>query len=164
MTRLLAEYFDTVYVEEMARYIISRTQEVLFEDLQDIAVLHAETINRKQAIANKLLFVDTDINITQSYAHYLFDKELEVQDRIKKANRCDLYLFLEPDCEYVQDGTRLPQAERDGLSQSHKQQLLQAGISYETIQGKDRHQRFEMAIHKVEEKMPASFISLPKLS
>jgi HTH-type transcriptional repressor of NAD biosynthesis genes len=118
----------------MARYLVSKTQEVLFEDLQDIAVLHAQAINKRTKIANKLLFVDTDINITKSYANYLFRQELTVDDRIEQANKFDLYLFLESDCSFVQDGTRLEQNERNKLSESHKQQLRKAGIQYEIIQ------------------------------
>jgi HTH-type transcriptional repressor of NAD biosynthesis genes len=133
LTRLLAEHFNTVYVEEMARYLVSKTQEVLFQDLQDIAVLHAQTINKRTKIANKLLFVDTDVNITKSYANYLFNKELKVDDRIHEANQFDLYLFLESDCTFVQDGTRLEQEQRAKLSESHKQQLRKAGIHYEVI-------------------------------
>lgn len=126
LTRLLAEKFTTVYVEEMARYIVSKTNEVIFEDLQAIANLHAQAITEKTMIANKLLFVDTDVNITQSYANYLFHKELKVDDRVQEANKFDLYLFLEPDCTFVQDGTRLEQDEREKLSESHKQQLRKA--------------------------------------
>lgn len=138
----------------MARYLVSKTQEVLFKDLQDIADLHAKTIIDRTKIANKLLFVDTDVNITKSYAHYLFDKELSVEDWIEKANTFDLYLFLASDCAYVQDGTRLEKNERNALSESHKKQLHKAGIQYETIHGKTRDERYLKAVQKIEEKFP----------
>ncbi len=136
----------------MARYLVSKTQEVLFQDLQNIAVLHAQTINQRTKIANKLLFVDTDVNITKSYANYLFNKELEVDKRIQEANSFDLYLFLEPDCAFVQDGTRLEQEERSKLSESHKTQLQKAGIVFETISGKTREERYQQAVKIIQEK------------
>lgn len=152
LTRLLAEYFDTTYVEEMARYIVSKTKEVVFQDLEAIAALHAQTITERTKIANKLLFVDTDLNITKSYAQYLFHQELHAEDWIEQANTFDLHLFLEPDCEYVQDGTRLDQDERLLLSENHKRQLLKAWIQFEVIKGKTRDERYQKAIAKIHEK------------
>jgi HTH-type transcriptional regulator, transcriptional repressor of NAD biosynthesis genes len=149
LTRLLAEHFDTMYVEEMARYLVSKTQEVVFEDLEKIAVLHAKTILERTRIANKLLFVDTDVHITKSYSSYLFNKELPVADWIEKANTFDLYLFLESDCLYVQDGTRLDQEERTTLSYYHKHQLRQAWIQFEVIQGKTWDERYQQAEQKI---------------
>ena len=149
LTRLLAEYFNTTYVEEMARYLVSKTQEVVFHDLQDIARLHAKSIIQRTKIANKLLFVDTDLNITRSYAKYLFNKDLSVETWVEEANQFDFYLFLEPNCSYVQDGTRLEETERNYLSDNHKKQLQKAGIQFETIQGSDRDDRYQQAIQKV---------------
>lgn len=151
LTRLLAEHFKTVYVEEMARHIVSKTSEVIFQNLQDIATLHAKTIIDKTKIANKLLFIDTDVNITKSYAQYLFHKELEVDDRVEKANACDLHLFLEPDCTFVQDGTRLDEDERGKLSENHKKQLQKAGVTLRYIHGKSREERYDKAVKTIEE-------------
>lgn len=151
LTRLLAEHFSTIYVEEMARYIVSTTKEVIFEDLQAITKLHAQTIVDRTKIANKLLFVDTDVNITKSYAHYLFGKELPTEQWIEQANTFDLYIFLEPTCAYIQDGTRLEQNERTQLSNSHKAQLRKAGIVYQTVSGADWDDRYRQAVRIVEQ-------------
>ena len=94
---------------------------------------------------DRLLFIDTDINITKSYSKYLFNKPLNVADWIEVANKADLYLFLEPDCEFVQDGTRLPDEERKKLSLFHKEQLKETGIAYFSIHG-NWNERLEKAI------------------
>ncbi|MFL5811363.1 MAG: AAA family ATPase [Flavisolibacter sp.] len=65
------------------------------------------------------------------------------------ANKAELYLFLENDCDYVQDGTRLTEAERDQLANFHKQQLKSAGINYRSITG-NWEERFKLACFEVE--------------
>lgn len=146
----LAQHFNTTYVPEMAREVIGKTDEVVFDDLMKIAILHAKTINEKIKEANKLLFCDTDVNITKSYSKYLFNKTLQTPDWINEANHFSLHIFLETDCPYVQDGTRLSPEERDILDEFHKQQLEQAGIYYLSVYG-DWEQRFEKSIEIIDE-------------
>ena len=96
-------------------------------------------------LANKILFIDTDITITRSYAAFLFNTSIDTADWINEANRFDLYLFLETDCPCVQDGTRLEAADREKLNTFHKQEFYKQGILYETITG-NWDQRFATAI------------------
>jgi len=135
LTEKLAQHFNTSFVPEMARDIIEKTSDVILEDLDKIALLHAQTILEKLPLANKLLFIDTDINTTISYASHLFSEKLFVPSWIAEANRSDLYLFLETDCEYVQDGTRVSEEEREALSLSHKEQFKKAGINLVFLSG-----------------------------
>ncbi|HYV94421.1 MAG TPA: AAA family ATPase [Chitinophagales bacterium] len=149
LTNRLAQYFNTVGVEEKAREVIEATRDCTEKDLIQIAELHANAILEKIKTANKLLFVDTDINITCSYSRFLFNKELKVPQWIEEANRFDLYLFLENDSPYIQDGTRLKKHERDLLNESHKKLLMEKGLSYITIDG-DWETRFRKAIEATE--------------
>ena len=135
ITEKLANHYNTTFVPEMARDIVEHSDTCTSMDLRLIATLHAKTILRKLPRANKLLFSDTDLNITRSYSKFLFRETLEVEQWIEDANRFDLYLFLETDCPYIQDGTRLIEFEREQLSTSHKQQLVDAGIDFVTIKG-----------------------------
>lgn len=135
LTEKLAKYFETCYVPEMAREIIEETEECTESHLIQIAELQAKTINEKVKIANKLLFVDTDLNITSSYSKYLFDKKLIVENWVEQANNFDIYIFLENDAQFIQDGTRLDKLRRDELNISHKKQLTDKGINYELVTG-----------------------------
>ena len=144
LTEKLAKHFNTVFVKEMARDVIETTDECTYEDLLKIAETHAKAIIEKQLIANKLLFVDTDLNITCSYSEFLFSRPLVVESWINEANCFDLYLFLEPDCEYIQDGTRLSEKERNRLSEHHKSFFKKKGISFITIDG-NWQDRFDQA-------------------
>ncbi|WP_315819116.1 AAA family ATPase [Paraflavitalea speifideaquila] len=150
LTEKLGQYFETAFVPEMAREVIETTEEVVFDDLLKIATLHAATINERLPLANKLLICDTDVNITKSYAQYLFHQPLLVPAWIDAANQFDLHLFLDTDCPYVQDGTRLSEAERNVLSGYHERQLQEMGIAYITISG-SWEQRFERAKEVIRE-------------
>lgn len=146
----LAKHFKTAFVPEMAREIIEKTVDCTFDDLHKIADLHAKTILSKISTADKLLFVDTDLIITKSYAQYLFNKELIVEQWIEEANQFDLYLFMEPDGEYIQDGTRLSVKERNELSNHHKTFFENAGVSVVSIYG-NWEERFRKAINIIEQ-------------
>lgn len=150
LTECLAKHFNTAFVPEMAREIIGKTDECIFDDLYKIADLHARAIQAQISLANKLLFVDTDLIITKSYSQFLFNRELIVEPWIEEANKFDLYLFMEPDCEYIQDGTRLSIKERNALSRYHKKAFENAGVSIISVNG-DWNERFKQAVDLVEQ-------------
>jgi len=150
LTAKLASHFNTNYVPEMGREIVEVTDNCTYEDLLRIASLHAKMILDKLSEANKLLFIDTDINITASYSEFLFNKKLAVEKWIESANQFDLYLFLEPDCEYVQDGTRLSVHMRNKLSEHHKKVFQDKGINFISIGG-DWGNRFVESCKIIEE-------------
>jgi HTH-type transcriptional repressor of NAD biosynthesis genes len=144
LAQKLAQYYDTVFVKEAAREIIGHTKECTYEDLLKIAFHQAKSILEQQTIANRFLFVDTEINITKSYANFLFSRELITEQWIEEANQCDLYLFLEPDCPHIQDGTRLNEDEKMHLDFFHKEQFRKAQINYISIAG-NWEERFTLA-------------------
>jgi|SRR6188474_94546 len=150
LTVKLASHFNTNYVPEMGREIVGVTDNCTYEDLLRIASLHAKKILDKLPGANKLLFVDTDVNITASYSEFLFNKKLKTEEWIEDANHFDLYLFLEPDCEHVQDGTRLSVEERNKLSEHHKKFFQSKEISFISIGG-NWENRFIEACKIIEE-------------
>jgi len=145
----LAAHYNTVFVSEAGREIVEKTEECSFNDLTKISELHAKKISEQISVANKLLFIDTDINITRSYASFLFNKKLPVSPWIEEMNAADLHLFLETDCPFVQDGTRISEVQRNHLSISHKKCLDEKGIKYFSITG-NWEQRFRTSCEIVE--------------
>jgi len=145
MTAKLATYFNTTYVPEMAREVIEETEDCTPKHLDQIAQLHARTINQKVAEANKILFVDTDVTITKSYARFLFNKELKVDDWIEEANNFDLYFYLNVAVPYVQDGTRLSETRRNELDVFHRKEMKKRKINYKELSG-NWEERFEEAV------------------
>lgn len=151
LTTRLASYYDTVYVEEAAREIVEETKLCSSENLYQIATTHTQNITAQISNANKLLFIDTDLNITKSYSLFLFNQELNTTSRQEEANKSDLYFFLETDCPFVQDGTRLNKEQRESLSYSHKNTLSNNRINYISING-NWEDRFKKAIEMINQK------------
>ena len=154
LTENLARYYKTLFVAEAAREIIGHANECTYDDLKRIAAKHASSIIEKQNFANRFLFIDTEITITKSYSVFLFNRELETEEWMEKANCCDLYIFLEPDCPHVQDGTRLEEREKLRLDFFHREQFKKAEINYVPVAG-NWNERFTLACKLIDE----SFLS-----
>lgn len=127
LTVNLAHRFCTNYVEEAGREISLRSGAdtlMLPEDYTDILLTHKQ--NEIEAIqhSNKLLFVDTDALVTLFYMGFLDDDATAPQkclaDGVDSVNNYDLILFLEPDVQFVQDGSRNVQIEREREKYSEK--------------------------------------------
>lgn len=150
LVKKLADYYKADFVAEAGRDLIEDSKQCVPKDLIAIAQTHAENILREQEKLNRLLFIDTDITITQSYSRFLFNQELNVDDWITAANACDLYLFLNNDVPFIQDGTRLHETERNMLHQSHLQAFKQSKIPFTLIHG-NWEQKFAQATKVIDE-------------
>jgi HTH-type transcriptional repressor of NAD biosynthesis genes len=152
LTKKLAHHYQSDFVSEAGRDIVDITEQCTWSDLENISVQHAKAILLKERELNKLLFIDTDITITQSYARFLFNKSLEVDNWIVEANKCDVYLYLSNDAPFVQDGTRLTLEERNRLHFSHINLLKEKNIAIEIITG-SWDERFQKAIDVLDNKL-----------
>jgi HTH-type transcriptional repressor of NAD biosynthesis genes len=150
LTERLTNHFNCGSVKEAGRELIANSNSFEFEDLQLIACEHAKRIEMEVLGQSPLIIIDTDIHITKSYAKFIFDKTLEVERKIYLSNKADLYLYLNNDVEYVQDGTRLSERDRNLLDISHKQILQQHNIDITEIKG-NWEQRFDKAVTKIKQ-------------
>jgi len=157
LTKNLAKFFNADYVSEVGREIVENTNTCQQEDLLKIAKTHASKILLEEKGLNKMLIIDTDINITKSYSKFLFNQELEVENWIDDANKCDLYLYLDNDAPFIQDGTRLSESDRNKLDSFHKKQLNKTGIDYTIING-NWNQRFEKSLKVIFEKLSINYM------
>lgn len=152
LTGKLAAYFNGGAVMEAGRDIVADSNDFGIADLYLIAEAHAASI-RQLAVGNSpLLIIDTDIHITLSYGEYAFGQSLHMDADLFEANKADLYLYLNNDVPYVQDGTRLSEAERDLLDISHRRVLDKFNIHFEEITG-NWDERFAQAVKLVEQLM-----------
>ena len=145
LTQDLVNHFKCDSVSEVGREIVEQSDNCTFKDLELISRKHAENILSKEINKNKLLIIDSNIYITKSYADFLFKKDLNVSTDILKANQSDIYLYLNNDVPFVQDGTRLSEEDRNNLNKSHLKQLKKAGIKYHLISG-NWEERFNKAV------------------
>lgn len=150
LTERLAKHFNCSAVKEAGRDLIANSNSFKFEDLHFVATEHAKRIYMAVLEQSPLIIIDTDIHITKSYANFIFDKTLEVESKIYNSNKADLYLYLNNDVEYVQDGTRLSESDRNMLDISHRKILQQHNIGITEITG-DWKQRFDKAVTAIKQ-------------
>ena len=158
LTINLAKYYNTNSLEEVGRKLseLSGTDKMMLpEDYVRILLEHKNKELKLKENSNKVLFVDTDCLITKFYMEFLQDEGIEknaaLADAIAKINDYDLILFLEPDVEFVQDGTRNEEIRnaRKMYSDRIKEIYTKAGFKYHIISGDYEH-RFLSAIKLVD--------------
>jgi len=142
LTGRLAKYFNAAAITEAGREIVQDSNDFSIADLYAIATAHAHNIQSADA---PLLIIDTDIHITISYGEYAFGQTIQPGENIFAMNKADLYLYLDNDVPYVQDGTRMDEAARNELDLSHRNVLEKYGVNYTVISG-DWEERFEQAV------------------
>lgn len=152
LTSRLATHFNCGAVMEAGRDIVEDSNDFGINDLYLIAKEHARRIDQQSIGDSPLLIIDTDIHITLSYGEYAFGEMLDVDKATYDSNKADLYLYLNNDAPYIQDGTRLGEEERNLLDLSHRRVLKKAGIVYEEIRG-NWDERFEQAVILIEQLM-----------
>jgi HTH-type transcriptional repressor of NAD biosynthesis genes len=148
LTVKIANHFNCSLVLESAREIIANSNNFSFDDLYLVAKEHAKRIEKTILADSPLVIIDTDIHITKSYSRITFKKELEISAEIYNSNKANLYFYLNNDVEYLQDGTRLSEDERNLLDLSHRQVLIDYNIDIIEIRG-DWNERFEKAVEQI---------------
>lgn len=154
LVRNLAKYFNTSYVEEIGRIICDEAGGI--DNMQTyhyLQILFKHKEQEKEALkrANKLLLVDTDSLITLYYYLLGFENTpefdlnfVQIAENISKFNKYDLYIFLEPDVDWVQDGTRTYGEDevRRTNNKKLKDLLDKNNIQYVCVSG-DYNERYE---------------------
>jgi HTH-type transcriptional repressor of NAD biosynthesis genes len=148
LSEKLAKHYNCSIVAEAGRELVENSNSFQFETLPLIASEHSKRINDAVLGENPLIIIDTDIHITKSYSKFTFAKELNVNDDIYNSNKGELYIYLNNDVKYIQDGTRLNEADRNLLDFSHREILRQFNIAFVEING-NWNQRFEKAVNEI---------------
>jgi HTH-type transcriptional repressor of NAD biosynthesis genes len=156
LTENLATYFNCNKVMEAGRDLIPDSNEFSINDLHLVAREHARRIEEAAAGSSPLVIIDTDIHITKSYCRFSFEKDLDVPDEIYRSNKAQLYLYLNNDVDYFQDGTRLSKKERDRLDGFHRQVLQEANINIVEIKG-NWEERFQQAVAQIKLLIPLQY-------
>lgn len=152
LVKNLATLYNTAHVEEWGRTYYERlgTYETLESDFPEIAFEHQYQIKEQLKKANKLLFVDTEALVTQFFSIAYEGKRQSVLSEIAKLQQFDLWLFLEPDVDWVDDGTRVFGEEKIRQTNNSilKSLLEEAGIHAVSITG-NFQERLEKALQEV---------------
>ncbi len=144
----LSAHFNCSLVLESAREIIANSNSFTSDDLHLVASEHSKSIDKAILADSPLVIIDTDIHTTKSYSKFIFEKELEISVDIYNSSNANLYLYLNNDVEYLQDGTRLSETDRNALDLSHRQVLNDHYIEITEIKG-DWAARLEKAVEQI---------------
>lgn len=150
----LARHFQTAWVPELARaYCLTHPAGTLARsDLETIARRQSAAIVAGRRWCNRLLFADTDALTTAAWSQMLLG---EIPAGLRGHPLADLYLLLEDDVPWMDDGTRLfgdPGARRSFFGMCERI-LVDAGARFVRVSG-DSEERFHACLAAVEA-MPA---------
>ncbi|MGI8385295.1 multifunctional transcriptional regulator/nicotinamide-nucleotide adenylyltransferase/ribosylnicotinamide kinase NadR [Robertmurraya sp. P23] len=141
LTKNLAQIYNTSYVEEYGRTVceeLGGCEGIIIEE-DYLKIAYGHKMKEIEAIekANKLVFIDTEAIVTQFYSHLYNDVYQPVLDEIAKLQNYDLWLFLEPDVSWVDDGLRVHGDDTARNENNHhlKRLLEQHQINYKTLHG-----------------------------
>ena len=134
MARRFAEIYQTSFVPEVAREMISSN---VFSVDDIIRIGHAQTarVKEKRAVANRLLFCDTDLVTTSIYSKKYLGVVPEILTTLEKEIQYDQYFLFDVDVPWVADGLRDLKDERGEMSQAFEQALVQRHIPFIRVAG-----------------------------
>lgn len=159
LTEKLARHYNATAVFEAGRDIIPDSNDFSINDLYLVADEHARRIRESETKESPLVIIDTDIHITKSYGRFTFNEVLILDEHVYDVNKADLYLYLSNDVEFVQDGTRMDEIERNKLDISHREMLKEHNIPYIEISG-NWDERFEKAVDKIDRLIEGKMLTI----
>jgi HTH-type transcriptional repressor of NAD biosynthesis genes len=134
MAKRLAEIFNTDYVPEVARELIT-SNDFTVEDIIKIGHAQTERVLEKTKTANKVLFCDTDIITTQIYSRHYLNTVPEVLYELEVKVHYDHYFLFDIDVPWMADGLRDLGHQRAEMLQIFKQELEKRKLPYTIVQG-----------------------------
>lgn len=147
LTKKLAEHYNTEYAEEYGRTYTNKTgtDNLSVEDFEEIVHGQFRDNFDYKKDDTKLLFCDTEAITTKIFAEMYIGmgKNDLIDDKIKQ-QKFDLWLLLDIDVKWVDDGTRDFPQKREWHMNKIKEELDSRGIKYIVISG-DYDERFEKA-------------------
>lgn len=146
----LAAHFDTIFVPEYGRtFAETHGTDFTMADLVEIARTHDAQTRAALATRADPLLLDTDPLMTAVWADMLFGRRDPWFDAWH--GTADLYLLLDIDLPWVDDGTRMfgSKAERQRFFDLSRAELDRRGLSY-TIVGGQGPARLAAALAAIE--------------
>lgn len=153
MAKQLAEHYKTAWVEEYGReHFVNKGGKLVLEDIVEIAKGQLKREDEAVFKANKLLFCDTDLIVTQIWSEIYFKECPAEVTALSLERNYDLYLLMDIDIPWEDDGTR----EFPHLRQWHfnrlKEELDTRELNYVVVTG-DYKERISFACQIIDKKM-----------
>ena len=149
LTEKLAKYFACDFVDEYGRRYTDKvgTRNLTIRDFELIGMGHARNI--RNAKLNQTLIVDTEAITTKVWADmYIGTSQSEILDDLIVNQYFDLFLLMDVDVPWVDDGTREFPHERENHFNRLKVELKSRNLPYVVING-DYGERLRKSIKEV---------------
>lgn len=149
MAKKLADHFNTFWVEEYGREHFDKVNGKL--TLDDISQIAETQVAREDAMAqkaNKLLFCDTDLIVTQIWSQIYFKQCPEWIIEASKKRTYHLFLLMDIDGPWVDDGTREFPHLRSFHFNRLRDELDAQRLNYKIISG-SYEEKFQKAIDMI---------------
>lgn len=134
MAKRMAEIYQTEFVPEVAREIIS-SNDFTIDDIIRIGHAQTQRVKDKLKTANKILFCDTDLITTQIYSRQYLHQVPEILVRLEKEITYDLYFLFDIDVPWVADGLRDLGNQRELMAEIFERELLERKIDAIRVRG-----------------------------
>ena len=145
----LSKHYNCKFVEEYGRTYtnVTTTKNLTLKDFENISIDHKENVDQT---IDKLVIVDTEAITTKIFGElYLGKCESVIIDEVIKNQKYDLYLLMDVDVPWVDDGTRDFPHLREWHINRLKVELECNGIDYIIISGHNYEERLNKAIEEV---------------
>lgn len=156
----LAETFDTVCVSEFGREYVDRKG--TFPDAGDVEPIARGQIAKEDAfarVANRILFLDTDLVSTCVYAEHYYGSCPEWIRQASIDRKGDLYLLLDIDVPWIADPPNRDRGDRrEEMQNLFRDALSDREIEWVDVCGSWRERR-ETAIAAIEARWPGIVVS-----
>lgn len=136
LAQALAQAYNTEWVPEYAReYLTSLDRPYVQSDLLEIAQGQIDSVRSIRKKANRVLFIDTDLNVIKVWSDYKFGNCDPWITQQMEMNVCDLYLLTYYDIPYEDDPLRENPDDRDVLFERYQYLLINRKLFYIVLKG-----------------------------
>lgn len=134
MAKQLAVYYQTEFVPEVAREIVS-SNEFTVDDIIKIGQAQTQRVLDKTKTANKILFCDTDLITTQIYCRHYLGEVPPILYELEKQVTYHQYFLFDIDVPWVADGMRDLETRRQEMYDVFEIELIKRGIYFHKVKG-----------------------------
>jgi NadR type nicotinamide-nucleotide adenylyltransferase len=150
LTKQLAEYYKTTYVDEYSRIFLKYREGYDFYDILSIAKKQLQNENQMAGLAEGMLFCDTDILVNKVWCDYVYNNKHKWIEQKFIEHEYGLYLLCYPDLDWEFDPLRENPENRVELFGMFESILIAAGFNYKIVQAQG-NLRFLNAVSIVDE-------------
>ena len=152
LAKQLARHYQTDWISEYAReYVENLKRKYNYSDLVVIAQYQVNVMKDYTGKVNRFLFFDTDLIILKVWFDVVYNEcPAWLTESIDNRN-IDLYLLCDTDIKWEYDPVREnADQNREVLIKMYKQEILNSGVPFVLIRGKDST-RLSNAVNAIEE-------------